>query len=78
MARILCRICAYGEFIAGRVAGQAAAVFRCRHGVPGAGARTVCPAFMREPGADDEAPRTARERGKLPTRYQFLLVAWPV
>ena len=77
MARILCRICTFGEFIAERVAGQVAAVFRCRQGVPGSGSRIACPAFMREPGADDETPRQARERGRLPTRYPFLLVAWP-
>lgn len=77
MARILCRICAYGEFIAGRVAGRIEALFRCRQGVPNAGARTSCPAFMRESGADDEAPPVVRVCGRLPNRYPFLLVAWP-
>lgn len=84
MARILCRICAFGEFIAGRVAGQVVAVFRCPQGVPDAGNRTACPVFIREPGADDDEPaqrsaviyrfdfRRARRR-QMPTRYPIIM-----
>ena len=77
MARVLCRICHFGEFIAGRVAGRIDAIFRCRQGVPGAGSRTPWPAFLREPGADDDEPPRPRVRGRLPTRYPYLLMAWP-
>ena len=68
MARILCLMCRYAVPQLARVASELTAYLHCLHGVPGAGSRTACAVFMREPGADDDG--SARDR--LPGRWPIV------
>jgi hypothetical protein len=72
MAQVLCLLCRFAMPQYARIANTLTVYLRCVQGVPGAPTRVDCSRFMREPGADDDAPvRPAR------LRYPVFDVAQP-
>jgi hypothetical protein len=71
VVRVLCLVCHYAAPQFARIGCALGFYLHWPQGVPGAGTRTACPLFMREPGADDDWPRQLQPRG----RWQVVGVA---